>query len=123
MFTDKKITPRTKNRKSYYAPTERDVQCPNLLLNADDTITIAPDDTDPFTVRKIRRCFCTESTPFCSYHLGDGNMVTITHPDGTTSDVLQNFCHRYEFLQEKDTEPADTHNKVFRIVNGKLTWV
>ena len=72
MFTDKKITKRTTNRKSYYAPSERDVQCPFLTKDDNGDIRIVPDAHDSHTVRRIRRCLCTEMAPFCSYHLSDG---------------------------------------------------
>jgi hypothetical protein len=124
-FTDKKISPkRSRDRRHYYAPTEKDVQCPFLKVDASGNPEIVQDATDPYEVRKVRRCACTEAAPFCSYHLGDGNDDTVIDPlTGVATTERTYFCHRYEVMHEDPNKPpVDSHNKKLGIVEGELTW-
>lgn len=113
-LTDEKITKRSKDRRRYWSPSNRETQCPYLSLDASGNPEIVQDEADPFTVRKVRRCVCTESAPMCSYHLGDGN---------TTGTGTKYFCHRYELMHEDpEKAPVDTHDRVLRIQDGELIW-
>jgi hypothetical protein len=109
-FTDKKIGPRSRDRRYYYAPTENGVTCPNLKVDVNGVPVRAEDALETYDVKR-KHCICMESAPFCSYHLGDK----------TATDEY--ICHRYLVWFRDETKPVvDTHNKRLTVKDGELNW-
>lgn len=109
-FTDKKIHPLSTDRRHYYAPTDNGVLCPNLKVD-ESGVPVRVDDAYDTYFNKRKHCVCTQTAPFCSYHLGDR----------TATDEY--ICHRYLVWYADETKPVvDTHNRQLKIFDGELNW-
>lgn len=114
-LTDKKVSPTSTDRRRYYAPSAYGNLCPLLKLDTDGNPAIIKDMT---TGNLNLRCACTETAPFCSYHLA----TTLTEKD--TGEIHQE-CHRYlpwHNDTEKYVSPVDTHERQLKLKGNRLGW-